>query len=40
MHFGSLPHELTRNSIELFARDVIPHFRSRDAAPAVAVASA
>ncbi len=39
MHFGSLPHELTRTSIELFAREVIPHFRARDAAPAKATAS-
>ena len=29
MQFGTLPHELTRKSIELFAREVIPHFRAR-----------
>jgi alkanesulfonate monooxygenase SsuD/methylene tetrahydromethanopterin reductase-like flavin-dependent oxidoreductase (luciferase family) len=29
LQFGSLPEELTRKSMELFAREVIPHFRSR-----------
>ena len=29
MQFGTLPAELTRKSIELFAREVIPHFAAR-----------
>ena len=40
MQFGTLPHELTRKSIEMFAKEVIPHFRARDAAPARAAATA
>ena len=34
MQFGTLPHELTRKSIELFAKEVIPHFRKAESAPA------
>jgi alkanesulfonate monooxygenase SsuD/methylene tetrahydromethanopterin reductase-like flavin-dependent oxidoreductase (luciferase family) len=34
MQFGTLPHELTKKSTEIFAKEVIPHFRARaDAAP-------
>jgi alkanesulfonate monooxygenase SsuD/methylene tetrahydromethanopterin reductase-like flavin-dependent oxidoreductase (luciferase family) len=40
MQFGTLPAELTRKSIELFAREVIPHFRAQDAAPLRSVATA
>jgi alkanesulfonate monooxygenase SsuD/methylene tetrahydromethanopterin reductase-like flavin-dependent oxidoreductase (luciferase family) len=32
MHFGTLPHELTRKSTEIFAREVMPHFRDRSPA--------
>jgi alkanesulfonate monooxygenase SsuD/methylene tetrahydromethanopterin reductase-like flavin-dependent oxidoreductase (luciferase family) len=32
IQFGTLPHELVRKSVELFAKEVIPHFRTRDAA--------
>ncbi len=28
LHIGSMPHELTLKNIELFAREVMPHFRS------------
>ena len=27
MQFGTLPHELTKKSTEIFAKEVIPHFR-------------
>ncbi len=27
LHIGSMPHELTLRNIELFAREVMPHFR-------------
>src|SRR5260370_24161536 len=27
LHIGSMPHELTLKNIELFAREVMPHFR-------------
>jgi alkanesulfonate monooxygenase SsuD/methylene tetrahydromethanopterin reductase-like flavin-dependent oxidoreductase (luciferase family) len=37
MQFGSLPHELTKKSTEIFAKEVIPHFRREGAATAVAV---
>jgi len=40
MQFGSLPHELTRKSITLFAKEVIPHFRAPAMAPEVAAARA
>jgi hypothetical protein len=29
MQFGTLPHELVKKSTELFAKEVIPHFRSK-----------
>jgi len=29
IQFGTLPHELVRKSVELFANEVIPHFRAR-----------
>ena len=29
MQFGTLPHELTIKSTELFAKEVIPHFRGK-----------
>jgi hypothetical protein len=29
MHFGTLPHELTKKSTEMFAKEVMPHFRAR-----------
>jgi len=28
LHFGTLPHDLTRRNMELFAKEVIPHFRN------------
>jgi hypothetical protein len=28
LHIGSMPHELTLKNIELFAREVMPHFRT------------
>jgi alkanesulfonate monooxygenase SsuD/methylene tetrahydromethanopterin reductase-like flavin-dependent oxidoreductase (luciferase family) len=31
MQFGSLPHELTKKSSEIFAKEVIPYFRARAA---------
>jgi alkanesulfonate monooxygenase SsuD/methylene tetrahydromethanopterin reductase-like flavin-dependent oxidoreductase (luciferase family) len=34
IQFGSLPHDLTRKSVELFAKEVIPRFRKRDAGAA------
>ena len=35
MQFGTLPHELTKKSTEIFGKDVIPHFRERpDVMPA------
>ncbi|MGH7865198.1 MAG: hypothetical protein ACREQB_09420, partial [Candidatus Binataceae bacterium] len=27
LHIGSMPHELTMKNVELFCRDVFPHFR-------------
>jgi alkanesulfonate monooxygenase SsuD/methylene tetrahydromethanopterin reductase-like flavin-dependent oxidoreductase (luciferase family) len=36
LQFGSLPAELTRKSTGLFAKEVIPHFRRRDAATVAA----
>jgi alkanesulfonate monooxygenase SsuD/methylene tetrahydromethanopterin reductase-like flavin-dependent oxidoreductase (luciferase family) len=39
MQFGTLPHELVNKSTEIFAKEVIPYFRQRDAAkPARAAA--
>jgi alkanesulfonate monooxygenase SsuD/methylene tetrahydromethanopterin reductase-like flavin-dependent oxidoreductase (luciferase family) len=35
MNFGGLPQERIRRSMELFAREVIPHFRDRDPVPSV-----
>ena len=35
MQFGTLPHELTRKSTEIFAKEVIPYFRARPDAAAV-----
>jgi len=32
IQFGTLPHDLTMKSVELFAKEVIPHFRAKDAA--------
>jgi alkanesulfonate monooxygenase SsuD/methylene tetrahydromethanopterin reductase-like flavin-dependent oxidoreductase (luciferase family) len=29
LHFGTLPHDLTTRNLELFAKEVMPHFRSR-----------
>jgi alkanesulfonate monooxygenase SsuD/methylene tetrahydromethanopterin reductase-like flavin-dependent oxidoreductase (luciferase family) len=40
MQFGSLPAELTRQSIEMFASEVIPFFRARDIQAARAAATA
>jgi len=34
MQFGTLPHELTTKNTELFAKEVIPHFRKPEAKPA------
>ena len=31
MQFGTLPHELVKKSTEIFAKEVIPHFRAKDA---------
>jgi hypothetical protein len=31
MQFGTLPHDLVTKSTEIFAKEIIPHFR-RDAA--------
>ncbi|HUN58896.1 MAG TPA: LLM class flavin-dependent oxidoreductase [Candidatus Binataceae bacterium] len=28
LHIGSMPHELTLNNIDLFAREVLPHFKN------------
>jgi hypothetical protein len=28
LHIGSMPHELTIKNIELFSREVLPHFRT------------
>jgi hypothetical protein len=28
LHLGSMPHELTLKNIDLFAREVLPHFRN------------
>ena len=38
MQFGTLPHELTKKNIEIFAKEVIPYFRRDAASPARAVA--
>jgi hypothetical protein len=27
LHIGSMPHELTMKNVELFAKEVAPHFR-------------
>ena len=27
LHFGSLPHNLARKNLEMFASEVMPHFR-------------
>ncbi len=40
LQFGTLPAELTRKNMELFARDVMPYFREDAAAPARARAPA
>jgi alkanesulfonate monooxygenase SsuD/methylene tetrahydromethanopterin reductase-like flavin-dependent oxidoreductase (luciferase family) len=32
MQFGTLPHDLTKKSTEIFAKEIIPHFRRRVAA--------
>jgi alkanesulfonate monooxygenase SsuD/methylene tetrahydromethanopterin reductase-like flavin-dependent oxidoreductase (luciferase family) len=29
LHFGSLPHDLTMKNLEMFAKEVMPHFRSK-----------
>ena len=29
LQFGTLPHELTRKNMELFASEVLPHFKDR-----------
>jgi alkanesulfonate monooxygenase SsuD/methylene tetrahydromethanopterin reductase-like flavin-dependent oxidoreductase (luciferase family) len=29
LQFGTLPHELTKKNMELFATEVMPHFRNR-----------
>jgi hypothetical protein len=29
MQFGTLPHQLVTKSTELFAKEVIPHFRGK-----------
>ena len=35
MQFGTLPHDLTMKSTEIFGKEVIPYFRGRpDAMPA------
>jgi hypothetical protein len=39
MQFGSLPHELVTKSTEIFAKEVIPHFR-RDRANETAASRA
>ncbi len=31
MQFGTLPHELTKKSTDIFAKEVIPYFRARAA---------
>ena len=28
LHFGTLPHDLTMRNLDLFAKEVIPQFRS------------
>jgi hypothetical protein len=39
MHFGSLPQDLTKRSMELFAKDVLPHIQKlKRTEPAVALA--
>ena len=39
MHFGSLPQDLTKRSMEMFAKDVLPHIQKlKRTAPAVALA--
>jgi alkanesulfonate monooxygenase SsuD/methylene tetrahydromethanopterin reductase-like flavin-dependent oxidoreductase (luciferase family) len=40
MQFGTLPHELTKKSTEIFAKEVIPYFRRKDAAKTVRAATA
>ena len=38
VHFGTLPHELTKKNIEILAKEVIPYFRRDAKSPARAVA--
>ena len=39
MHFGSLPQDLTKRSMEMFAKDVLPHIQKlKRTEPAVALA--
>jgi hypothetical protein len=39
MHLGSLPQDLTKRSMEMFAKDVLPHIQKlKRTAPAVALA--
>jgi alkanesulfonate monooxygenase SsuD/methylene tetrahydromethanopterin reductase-like flavin-dependent oxidoreductase (luciferase family) len=40
MQFGTLPHELVKKSTEIFAKEVIPHFRAKDAAQPARAATA
>ncbi len=30
LQFGTLPHELTKKNMEMFAKEVMPHFRGRE----------
>jgi hypothetical protein len=40
MQFGTLPHELVKKSTEIFAKEVIPYFRRKDAAKPARAAAA
>jgi alkanesulfonate monooxygenase SsuD/methylene tetrahydromethanopterin reductase-like flavin-dependent oxidoreductase (luciferase family) len=40
LQFGTLPHELTKKNIEIFAKEVIPYFRAKDAAKPTRAATA
>jgi alkanesulfonate monooxygenase SsuD/methylene tetrahydromethanopterin reductase-like flavin-dependent oxidoreductase (luciferase family) len=39
MQFGTLPHELTKKSTDIFAKEVIPYFRQRQKNPVLAAAA-
>jgi hypothetical protein len=39
MQFGTLPHELVTKSTEIFAREIIPHFRRDSVAQATTSAA-